>query len=124
MDLRNFIREALVQIAQGIDDASAELKDSTAIVNPANVVGTGGSSDAKVYGYLTNDRPESVRLAVQRVDFDVAVVATTGTETKGGIGILVGSIGLGGQGKSDTSSSSQSRIQFSVPMVLPASRKF
>lgn len=113
-----------MQIAQGIDDASAELKDSTAIVNPANVVGTGGSSDAKVYGYLTNDRPESVRLAVQRVDFDVAVVATTGTETKGGIGILVGSIGLGGQGKSDTSSSSQSRIQFSVPMVLPASRKF
>ena len=32
---------------------------------------------------------------------------------------MVGSIGLGSQGKSDSENSSHSRIKFKVPMVLP-----
>ncbi|MGN6729089.1 MAG: hypothetical protein ACTHJG_04565 [Rhodanobacteraceae bacterium] len=123
MDLKTFIRESLVQIAQGIDGARADLNASTAIVNPANVVGANGTSDSRIYGYLT-DRPESASTVVQKIDFDVAVMATSGTETKGGAGIMVGAIGIGGQGKRDASNSSQSRIQFSIPMVLPTSKRF
>ena len=123
MDLKTFIKESLVQIAQGIEEASADLKESTAIVNPPNVVGTNGTNDSKVYGHLT-DRQEIVTTIVQKIDFDVAVTAASGTEKKGGAGIMVGAIGIGGQGKADTSNSSQSRIRFSIPMVLPTSRKF
>ena len=47
MDLRNFIKETLVQIAQGIDDA-------------------------KVYGYLSEDK--KMRQVVQSISFDVTVL--------------------------------------------------
>lgn len=122
MDLRNFIKETLVQIAQGIEDASDALDDSAAVVNPRNVVGTQGSEDAKVYGYWVENTDRNYRRAVQEIEFDVAVTASEGTETKGGIGVMVGSIGLGTHGKSDATSASQSRIKFSVPMVLPSKK--
>lgn len=121
MDLRDFIKETIIQVALGIEDAAEALKDSSAIVNPKNVLGTAGASDAKVYGYL-GDANNTSRQAVQRIDFDVAVSVGSGTETKGGIGLIVGAIALGSQGKSDASSTSQSRIQFSVPMVLPTKK--
>jgi len=96
------------------------LEDSAAIVNPRNVAGTHKSEDSKVHGYLVEGNEKTLRQAVQRIDFDVAVTATEGTETKGGVGIMVGAIGLGSQGKSDASNASQSRIKFVVPMVLPS----
>ena len=117
MDLRNFIKETLVQIAQGIDEASQALGGTSAIVNPRNVVGAHGTNDAKVYGYVAKDK--NMRQAVQSINFDVAISVAEGTETKGGIGLMVGAVALGSQGKSDASNTSQSRIQFNIPMVLP-----
>jgi hypothetical protein len=117
MNLRNFIKETLIQIAQGIEDASHALDSTTAIVNPRNVTGTTGAVDSKVYGYIADDI--SPRQVVQRINFDVAISVAQGTETKGGIGLVVGAVALGSQGKSDSSNTSQSRIQFTIPMVLP-----
>lgn len=121
MDLRNFIKEALVQIAQGIDDASNELADSSAIVNPRNVATGVGTKDSKVYGYLASGTNQ-LQQVVQSINFDVAVSVAKGNETKGGVGLMVGVVALGSQGKTDSTDSSQSRIQFSIPMVLPTSR--
>ena len=121
MELRRFIKETLLQIAQGIEDASNALDQTTAIVNPRNIAGSGGTIDSKVYGYLATDK--SFRQAVQSINFDVAISAEHGTETKGGIGIVVGTVALGSQGKSDASNTSQSRIQFTIPMVLPTTPK-
>lgn len=118
MDLRNFVKETLVQIAQGIDDASTALEGSKAIVNPRSVVGAHGTNDAKVYGYLSEDK--KMLQVVQSISFDVAVSVAQGTETKGGVGLMVGVVALGSQGKSDASNASQSRIQFTIPMVLPS----
>ncbi|ELV8773039.1 hypothetical protein QNE60_004380 [Vibrio harveyi] len=119
MELQQFISTALVQIAKGIESASEELKDSSAIVNPRNIVGTGGTDDQKVYGYLADDSTRKLRKAVQLIDFDVAVVAAEGSTTKGGLGIKVGGIGIGAQGQSEDKTTSESRIKFSIPMVLP-----
>jgi hypothetical protein len=66
---------------------------------------------------LTDD----VRLN-QEVQFDVAVTTQSGTETKGGIGVFVGPITLGSAGKSDQSTDSTNRINFSVPVYLPAQK--
>jgi hypothetical protein len=60
---------------------------------------------------------------VQSIHFDVAISIEQGTETKGGIGLVVGAVTLGSQGKSDTSNTSQSRIQFTIPMALPTSKR-
>ena len=116
MNLREFIAETLVQIAKGIEDASEQLSESTAIVNPRNVQ-IHPETAIQAYGYV--DTKNTYLKAVQKIEFDVAVTASTGTETKGGIGIMVGSVGLGSQGKSEAENSSLSRIKFLVPMVLP-----
>lgn len=121
MDLRNFIKETLIQLTQGIEDAADELNDSSAIVNPRHFLTAGGTTDSQVYGFL-GDEKDSSRQVVQRIDFDVAVSVAAGTETKGGLGIMVGAIALGSHGKSDSTNTSQSRIRFSVPLVLPTRR--
>ena len=106
MELHDFIAATLVQIARGIENAAGQLRDSKAIVNPRAVSGTEQTRETSGKG-------------VERIDFDVAVTAEKGRQTMGGFGIQVGSIGSGSQGTNEASSSSVSRIKFSVPMVLP-----
>jgi hypothetical protein len=91
---------------------------STAQVSPRNVKPI-AQNKFKAYGYLENHGTPSYMRVVDEIEFDVAVTATEGTETKGGIGIMVGSIGLGAQGKSDRENTSVSRIRFRIPLVLP-----
>lgn len=67
-------------------------------------------------------RAGNLRRPVETVEFDVAVVAVEEGEKKGGIGIMVGSVGIGGQGKAATSNTSESRLKFTVPIILPQPR--
>jgi len=61
---------------------------------------------------------------VSFVEFDMAVTATEGKETKGGIGVVAGVFTLGSAGKSDAASGSESRIKFSVPLLLPTHKEY
>jgi hypothetical protein len=42
----------------------------------------------------------------KEIEFDVAVTVIEGTQTKGGIGVFVGPIGIGSQGQSNVSNQS------------------
>lgn len=119
MELQEFIQESLVQIVRGIEGATEELGDTTAVVSPRYI----HRRESGTIGYAMNVEEtdkRSFRRPVETVEFDVAVVAVEGAEKKGGIGIMVGSIGIGGQGKTETSSTSHSRLKFQVPIVLPS----
>jgi hypothetical protein len=52
MELRDFISESLVQIANGIEAANQQLASSTARVNPANVLPYEEKYSSGVYGHL------------------------------------------------------------------------
>jgi hypothetical protein len=115
MNIEDFVRETLVQITNGVVQAQQHLDKTGAMVNPH---------------MSTISKEHSIGQAMMRagevvglVEFDVAVHATEGKETKGGIGVVAGVITLGSAGKSDTSSGSESRIKFSIPLLLPAHRK-
>ncbi len=54
------------------------------------------------------------------VRFDVAVTVEEGTATSGKIGVVSGFLNLGSTGKSEDKSIAVSRIQFEVPVLLPA----
>lgn len=119
MDLKDFVRESLVQIAQGISEANTALAGTSAVVNPHNVQAY--STDAKAYGRLNNAFNEKDAL-VELVEFDVAVTTEAGTQTGGGIRIAVASIGIGTEGKSTGSQSRESRIKFKIPMAYPSAK--
>jgi hypothetical protein len=116
MNLKEFVTESLVEIVSGISDAQARLVGSDAQVSP------------KVKSLFTQSQTGGTNMAlgwdsrggvIQVVEFDVAVTATEGTETKGGIGVVAGIFALGSQGKSEETNQSISRIRFKVPISFP-----
>lgn len=115
MNLEEFVAESLTQIVNGIVKAQAGVSDTPALINPHMRSTSGEHTIGEAEG--RGGQP------VSYVAFDVAVTTTKATGTKSGIGILVGSIGLGSQGKTDKSKGSESRIQFKIPVLLPSHRK-
>lgn len=111
MELKQFITETLVQISAGIEAAQKQLKDdgSEAVINTNMTL----TNDAHL---VTGGR----RRPVEFVEFDVAILANEGTETKAGIGLTVASLlKLDAGGKSTENAGRESRIKFKVPMSYP-----
>lgn len=94
MDVKDFVSETLMQIVQGVVEAQTHTKDKGAVVVPYHDFH-------------------------KTVNFDVAVTVVEGKETTGKAGISVWSIGAGVGGKSESSSSTVSRIKFDIPVELP-----
>jgi hypothetical protein len=120
MQLSDFISETLVQITNGIETANKQLAGSTARVNPAHTLPHDEKYSTAFYGTIQSQNPPYP--VVHLIRFDVAVYASEGAEKKGGIGLMVGAIGIGGQAKSEAAASTTSRIQFGIPMLLPTSK--
>ncbi len=112
MELKDFVAETIRQVIDGVREAQEHASTVGASVNSA--------------GLRVNQNHAGLRYVdgrtaqpVEDLEFDVAVTAAEGTATKGGIGVFVGPIALGSQGRSDAASSSVSRIRFTVPVSLP-----
>jgi hypothetical protein len=118
MELKDFVKSVIVELVTGLSEANDAVRPSGAIVNPANVFPL-KEEFGHLYGHIGETK---MRRAVHKIDFDVAVTAAEGKETKGGIGIAVATLGLGASGKSDSTQSTTSRIQFSVPIAYAESK--
>jgi hypothetical protein len=108
MNLQEFIKTALTDIVAGVAEASLAAKAH------GGAIGSMAQGFTKENKILTdaNDRP------VARVEFDIALAEANSKDTKGGIGVYLGAVGLGSQGASHGEVSTHSRIKFSVPIVL------
>jgi len=115
MDLKDFIKNTLVQIADGVSEAEKELEVKNASVNPI-----GGYFDQKQLGGRTWSFKNGV---TEIVEFDVALTNSEKEGTSAGIGVLLGSINLGAKGASEEAVLSVTRIKFSIPLLLPTGKK-
>lgn len=86
MEIKDFIKEALLQIVDGVTSANSELKDRGAYIPTKNVAGEG------VIVTLEKGKGETKNHI--KVDFDLAVVLTTSDSTK-----VDGSLKTSGEGK-------------------------
>lgn len=112
MVLNDFIKTALVQIAQGARDAETEFEKMGGAVNPKHVTGPGS------YTYSEDNAP----IRVNHVKFSLAISVSEGSESKksGGASLRVVS---GEVGKTtETIHSSVNKIEFEIPIVLPISK--
>jgi hypothetical protein len=110
MELKDFVSGTIKQIISGIKDAqnSEETKGSR-IIPIAHYV-----------KYAESDLMETETGApVFYLEFDVAITASEGTQTKGGISVLSGVINLGSQGQSLKDNTTLSHIKFEVPIIFP-----
>jgi hypothetical protein len=111
MELNEFIAQTLQQIVDGVKKAQIAVVDTGAMVNPD----------------IKDPRPTSNFIGISRarlepvflVHFEVALSATEGKGSKGGIGVMAGALAIGSQGRSDSESAYASRITFDVPLVFP-----
>jgi hypothetical protein len=118
MDLKDFVKESLVQISSGIIEANAALDSTGAMINPQHItVNTGNSQSYGRTGQPHTAHGDS-RIA-EKVEFDVAVLAEQGEQAKAGIKLSVASIGLGAGVGTDKTDRSESRIKFVIPVVFP-----
>ncbi len=113
MKLEDFISEALIEIVSGIKRAQTSTESTGAKINPKGYIVPQGKLVGQKWNSKNGDTTEVI-------EFDIAVTTTEGTETKGGIGVFVGAIGLGSQGRSEAQNSSVTKIKFSVPIVFPS----
>ncbi len=114
MQLDEFIQQTLTQIVQGVAKTQQELSKDGHEVNPH---GLDFDKDGRAFRVAGGNNPKWA--SVQIVSFNVAVTASEATEKGGEAGVSVMGIG-GGLGKhTETATSSVSRIEFQVPVVLP-----
>lgn len=89
------------------------------MVNPFHI--KAHSESAKAYGRTV--KPDAAATegsrVVEKVEFDVAVVAQAGQEGSAGAKLSIASIGFGADGKTQSSNKIESRIKFSIPVVYP-----
>ena len=107
MNLREFVKETLIQIVAGVADAQSR---------PPGAQGDGGPTTS---GAIVNPtRDEGVRV-IQDVEFDVAITASDATEAGGGLSTALQVVGLRLGASSASREESISRVRFSVPIVYP-----
>jgi hypothetical protein len=113
MELQDFIKTALTEIVAGVAEASKTAKKHGGSIGSMTLYG-----HVKENKVITdeNDRP------VATVEFDIALAEANSKDTKGGIGVYLGTVGLGLQGASRGEVSTHSRIKFSVHVVLPVAK--
>jgi hypothetical protein len=110
MELKDFIKETLIQIAEGISEAQEVLEDTDCVINPRDIKSEG-------YDHVVI---KNKRHILQRVNFNIALASTSNSEDKAGIGVMLGAFGLGGNHTSSDGNTSNTNISFSVPVAFPS----
>lgn len=117
MELKDFIKQVLSDIAEGITEAQTE-NQTTARIVPTTIIGNSVGKVSTTKGYVP----------VCNIDFDVAVTSETNTKSSddmtGGIKV-VELFHVGGKSQEESSAIQQnvSRVKFSIPMMLPSTSK-
>lgn len=115
MELKEFVAETIKQLIDGVLAAQEYGRKNRARVNPMHLP----VRDAHGGVHSLTFRSD----IAHPVEFDVAVSTAEGTQTKGGVGIVVGPIALGSQGQSKKGNESVTRIKFTIPVVLPTEKE-
>ena len=116
MNIQEFIVDSLKGITEGITEAQKQLS-SKAFINPGRLDDVDNEAAGRREKLLVANATMG-RLA-QIVEFDIAITVAEASTAGGGAQLKVMGIGLGAEGRKDFSSSSVSRIKFSVPVCLP-----
>ncbi|KAF1076304.1 hypothetical protein [Halodesulfovibrio sp. MK-HDV] len=112
MELQEFIKETLTQIAKGVSDAQSDINEAGGILNPANPK-YGSNNKSSVV--IVNGQQHPIR----RVDFDIAITASSKTGTEAGGKLKVWSIGVDATTEKKDTNETVSRVKFAIDICPP-----
>jgi hypothetical protein len=110
IELKDFIKETLVQIIEGVKAAQEETKTSNAEINayPAKI-------DREKHTMSGSE--------IRNVEFDIAITTSKDEGAKARIGVVGGLFGGAAGADISHSNANQNRIKFSVPIQYTIMRK-
>ena len=111
MDLKTFVKEALTQIAEGVNEAKPIVAKTGSFIVDRKPVGF----DEPLPSCICDD---GYYHPVTKLDFDVALQATQEDDTKGGLFVAVANLMGGASKENKTKSSDTSRVSFSIYMAI------
>ncbi|EGK03400.1 hypothetical protein [Dysgonomonas mossii] len=110
MELKEFVKETLIQITEGVMEAQEECFKSGGLINPMLAVKT---SNEEVYKHHDSDYPAT------KITFKVGLTESDTKDNKKGIGVFLGKMSLGAESSKGSEIQSVTSIEFSVVAVLP-----
>lgn len=114
MELKDFISDTLVQIAEGVKSAQSEYKSLGGKVNPSGMKQVNGDV---AWGKSIPIHGEASLLC--EVKFEVALTSEEKDNNAGGIGVLFGALSIGGKSENQNNVSSITNVRFNIPVCLP-----
>lgn len=114
MDIKDFIKESLLQIVDGITEANKALESKGASIPTTGVAGEG------VWWTLIKEGNDRHTKHAMRIDFDLAVTISQSDNFKAGGGISIASlVNTKTSVENISQSESISRIKYTIPLELP-----
>lgn len=111
MDIKDFVKESLIQIADSINEVNIELEEKGTFIPSCDIVGE---------GVLFSVIKDSETRHFVKVEFDLAVTVSREHGTSGGGGLSIASLANMGINSKDKEGKEEiSRIKFMIPMALP-----
>lgn len=107
MELKDFVKEALVQIADGIKEAQDSCKNLGCRINPIYKNGTANIMRT----------PDDAH--VSEVKFKIGLTSETASSDKKGIGVAFSNLTIGTMGENGVNQSSVTSVEFSIPVAFP-----
>ena len=111
MELKDFVSITVVQLIDGLNAAIEYGKANNAIVNPSGhlMFAEGAKFGREI------KKGDTIHI----IDFDLSVVTSEGGSTEGGLGVFIAPITLGAKAKQEDVITTENRISFSIPVILP-----
>lgn len=110
MELKDFIKETLVQINNGVKEAQDECLKSNGLINPMLDIPISNDEKFNVDGKY---------YPATKVEFEIGLVEGDKEANKIGIGVFLPNIGIGGQTENAKNMQSSTSIKFSITAVFP-----
>jgi hypothetical protein len=115
MDIKDFVKESLMQIADSINEANVELDGKGTYIPSGDMIGEG-----VLYSAIKGSETRHF----MKVEFDLAVTVSQEHGKSGGTGLSIASLAnVGIKGDNKEGKEEISRIKFMVPMALPEKKK-
>lgn len=112
MELKDFVKNTLEQIVEGVASAQENIKEKGANINPISLSYT---KDGE-YNRFDHAMPQDVL-------FDVGLTSTDKSGSTEGIGVFLGGIKLGKKNDVGVEQIAVTKVKFTVPLVLPPGEK-
>jgi hypothetical protein len=109
MELKEFVKEVLTQLTEGVELAQSELYGKDIIINPSEANGT-TKRNYEIWGK---------KRSIENIEFEVALTNSAEKENTRGIGVFFSGMSIGSKNNDDVKNIIATKIKFGISIILP-----